>query len=202
MTVRVRINGITDTATLANHLQYDVRRRVVMSDSPYVECRDGVGGFATTEAAYREFVQAARLRPLIATQLRRLREGADLVAVGAFIRTAFFDAKVAPDVARAITDGYRQLGGPDAELSVSCLPVGEPLDEFLTGPQEIFFDVHGDQTLLSACKRCWASAFNDRAIIYREVRGIDHLAALPLIGIEPMPVPAQQGVPDLVTAER
>ncbi len=173
-----------------------------MTDSPYVECQAGVGGFSTTEAAYREFVRAARLRPLIATQLRRLREGADIVAVGAYIRTAFFEAKVSPEVAGAITKGYRQLGGPDTELSVSCVPVGEPLDEFLTGPQEIFFNVHGDQPLLSACKRCWASVFNDRAIIYREVRGIDHLAVTPLIGIEPMTVHAQQEVPDLVTAEQ
>ncbi|NEA32365.1 PEP/pyruvate-binding domain-containing protein [Streptomyces sp. SID13031] len=155
-----------------------------MADSPYVHWETARAGFTTTDAAYREFVRAARLRPLIATQIRRLREGADLVAVGAFIRTAFFDAAVAPGVADAIAQGYHELGGPEAELTVGCVAADELLDEFLTGPQEIFFHVKGDHTLLAACKRCWGSAFTDRAILYREVRGIDHLSVTPWVGLE------------------
>jgi phosphoenolpyruvate synthase/pyruvate phosphate dikinase len=186
MTVRVGINGIGWEAAMA--------------DSLYVHEETGGARFTTTDAAYREFVQAARLRPLIATQIRRLREGADIVAVGAFIRTAFFDAQVAADVAAAITEGYAELGGPEAELSVSCVAADEPLDEFLTGPQEVFLHVKGDHTLLSACKRCWASAFSDRAIIYREVRGIDHLSVTPWVSIEPMPVLVRE--PVLVSVAR
>ncbi|QNE16967.1 hypothetical protein F1D05_02410 [Kribbella qitaiheensis] len=173
-----------------------------MSDSPYVEWQTAGGRFIITDAAYREFVRAARLRPLIATQLRRLREGADLVAVGAFIRTAFFDAQLPSGLSEAIAYGYGEFGGSEPELAVSCVPAGEPLDEFLTGPQEIFLNVKGDHTLLSACKRCWACAFNDRAIIYREVRGIDHLAVTSLVGVELMTVPAQTTEPVLVSAER
>jgi pyruvate,water dikinase len=139
---------------------------------------------------------------LIATQIRRLRQGADIVAVGAFIRTAFFDAQVAPDVADAITQGYAGLGGPGAELSVSCVAADEPLDEFLTGPQEAFFHIKGDHPLLSACKRCWGSAFTDRAIIYREVRGIDHLSVTPWVGIELMPAPVPENELVLISAER
>jgi phosphoenolpyruvate synthase/pyruvate phosphate dikinase len=172
----------------------------VMSDSPFVDWQTGGTRFTTTDAAYREFVGSARLRPLIATQIRRLRSGADLVAVGAFIRTAFFDAQIAPTVAEAIAHGYSNLGGPEAELSVGCVAADEPLDEFLTGPQELFFHVRGDQALLSACKRCWGSAFTDRAIIYREVRGIDHLSVTPSVGIELMTAPARSRAV-LVSAE-
>jgi phosphoenolpyruvate synthase/pyruvate phosphate dikinase len=171
-----------------------------MVDSPYVHRESSGAGFTTTDAAYREFVRAARLRPVIATQIRRLREGADIVAVGAFIRTAFFDAQVAPDVADAITHGYHELGGPEAELTVGGVAADELLDEFLTGPQEVFFHVKGDHTLLSACKRCWGSAFTDRAILYREVRGIDHLSVTPWVGIESMTTPAPTCEPALITA--
>jgi phosphoenolpyruvate synthase/pyruvate phosphate dikinase len=172
-----------------------------MIDSPYVHRETGGVRFTTTDAAYRDFVQSARLRPLIATQIRRLREGADVVAVGAFIRTAFFEAQVAPDVAAAIASGYQALGGPEAELSVSCVAADEPLDEFLTGPQEVFFHVKGNQTLLSACKRCWSAAFTDRAIVYREVRGIDHLSVTPWVGIELMPAPTPLQEPVLLSTE-
>lgn len=157
-----------------------------MNHTPFVLPADEQPGFVTTEAAYREFIQAARLRPLVATQLRRLREGADLVAVGGLIRTAYFDAEVPGDVAEAIEEAYGRLGGPDAELAVGRALVGDQLDEFLTGPQEIFLGVKGQAALLAAVKRCWGSLFSDRAIVYREVRDIDHLAVDLAVRIEPM----------------
>ncbi|WP_238161157.1 PEP/pyruvate-binding domain-containing protein [Kribbella antibiotica] len=172
-----------------------------MTDSPYVHRETGGTSYTTTGAAYLEFVRAARLRPLIAAQIRRLREGADVVAVGAFIRTAFFDAQVAPNLAEAITLEYVALGGPEAALFVSCLAADEPLDEFLTGPQELFVQVKGNHTLLSACKRCWGSAFTDRAITYREGQGIDHLSVTPRVGIELMPVSAPDREPVLISSE-
>jgi phosphoenolpyruvate synthase/pyruvate phosphate dikinase len=171
-----------------------------MPGSPYVHWE--TTGFTTTDAAYREFVRAARLRPVIAAQLRRLREGADIVAVGASIRTAFFDAQLAPDVADAITHVYHVLGGPEAELTVGCVAADELLDEFMTGPQEVFFHVKGDHTLLAACKRCWSSAFTDRAIVYRDVHGIDQLSVTPWVGIEltTVPVPARSPARQEVSA--
>jgi len=157
-----------------------------MSDAPFVVRADDPPGFVTTEAAYREFVQAARLRPLVATQLRRLREGADLVAVGASIRTAYFNAEVPAGIAAAIDEACARLGGPDAELVIGGVVADDQLDEFLTGPHELFFGVKGRPAVLAAVKRCWGSLFADRAIIYREVRDIDHLLVDLTVKIEPM----------------
>ncbi|WP_112237288.1 PEP/pyruvate-binding domain-containing protein [Kribbella monticola] len=157
-----------------------------MKDNSFVVWDDQRSGLVTTEAAYREFVRAARLRPVIAAQLRRLREGADVVAVGAFIRTAYFDAQVPDDVAAALEEACADLGGPDAELVVGSVVADDQLDEFLTGPHEIFVGVSGQRALQAAVKRCWGSLFNDRAIIYREVRDIDHLAVDLAVRIEPM----------------
>jgi len=153
-----------------------------MIDTPFVLRADEQPGFVTTEAAYREFVRAARLRPLVATQLRRLREGADLVAVGAQIRNAYFDAEVSAGVVAAIEGACARFGGPDVELVVS----DDRLDDFLTGPHEIFVGVKGRRALLAAVKRCWGSLFSDRAIIHREVRDIDHLFVDLAVRIEPM----------------
>ncbi|TDU83759.1 pyruvate phosphate dikinase-like enzyme [Kribbella voronezhensis] len=157
-----------------------------MSDNAFVVRDVQQPGFVTTEAAYREFVRAARLRPLIATQLRRLREGADLVAVGAAIRTAYFDAQMPAEIAAALEEASAGLGEPDAELVVGSVVPGDQLDEFLTGPHQIFVGVSGQRALQAAVKRCWGSLFNDRAIIYREVRDIDHLTVDLAVRIEPM----------------
>lgn len=65
-----------------------------MKDSPCIRWSDD--SFTATPATYREFVRAARLRPLIAQQIRRLRTGTDVAGVGAAIRTAFVSADVPP----------------------------------------------------------------------------------------------------------
>lgn len=160
-----------------------------MECSPYVSRSPDGSGFSTTPAACREFVRAARLRPLVGTKLREFRHGADLLAVGASIRNAYFWADLPPDVAEAISDAYQRLGGATTELVVAGEPAAEPIVEFLTGPHEVFDQVNGLPALLAACKRCWASLFTDRAIMYREVRGIDHLSAELSVLIQPASAP-------------
>ncbi|MEV6415053.1 PEP/pyruvate-binding domain-containing protein [Kribbella sp. NPDC051718] len=164
----------------------EIQRRTRHDREPVRRQLRRPAGFVTTAAAYREFLQAARLRPLIATQLRRLREGADLVAVGAFIRTAYFDAELPADLAEAIVSAYHRLGRTSTELVVGAVIADDQLDEFLTGPREIFFGVQGEQALLAAVKRCWGSLFTDRAMVYREVRDIDHLTVDLAVEVEPI----------------
>jgi phosphoenolpyruvate synthase/pyruvate phosphate dikinase len=165
-----------------------------VTTSPHIVwSRDG-RGFTTTPAAYRDLVEIARLRPVLETQLHQLRAGADIVKVGAAIRTAFFYAEVPPELVRAVEDAYRQLGGDAVELVVIGVPMDEPHDEYLTGRQERILHVKGTHSLLSACKRCWASLFSDRAIMYREVRGIDHLLADQSVSVAAMAPQSTAGI--------
>ncbi|MEU4392615.1 PEP/pyruvate-binding domain-containing protein [Kribbella sp. NPDC023855] len=169
-----------------------------MEGSPYVCWSPDGSSFGTTPAAYREFVRAARLRPMLGTKLREFRRGADLLAVGASIRNAYFWADLPPDVAEAISAAYERLGGATAELVVAGEPAAEPIVEFLTGPHEVFDQVNGLPALLAACKRCWTSLFTDRAIMYREVRGIDHLSAELSVLVQPARTP----LPLLISGEQ
>jgi pyruvate,water dikinase len=163
-----------------------------MTDSPQIVWSTE-SCFATTSSAYREFVEAARLRPLVARQIRRLRGGADVVAVGASIRSAFFDAELPASLAETIAAAYQQLGGTGTAVAVrGDAPEENLLDATLAGRQESFSNVRETKPLLAACKRCWASLFTDRAIIYREVRGIDHLSVTQSVDIQRM-VPSPIG---------
>lgn len=139
---------------------------------------------------------------MAATRLRGFRRGADLLAVGASIRNAYFFADLPPAVVDAISAAYEQLGGAATEFVVGGEPAAEPIVEFLTGPHEVFDHVNGLPALLAACKRCWASLFTDRAIMYREVRGIDHLSVELSVLIQPAttPAPPVGERRDLVTA--
>ena len=54
------------------------------------------------------------------------------------------------------------------------------------GQQESFLNVTGDHELLEACRRCYASLFTDRAMIYRQEKGFDHLRVALSIGVQKM----------------
>ncbi len=54
------------------------------------------------------------------------------------------------------------------------------------GQQETYLNVHGEASLLDACRRCFASLFTDRAIHYRVDQGFDHFKVALSIGVMKM----------------
>ena len=54
------------------------------------------------------------------------------------------------------------------------------------GQQETYLNVQGDDALLDACRRCFASLFTDRAISYRQLNGFDHFDVALSIGVQRM----------------
>jgi pyruvate,water dikinase len=130
-------------------------RLVAVPDVPPGVCSPD--GFELTESAYQEFLRATSLQPFIAGQLRRYRQGADLLAVGAAIRTAFAYAEMPVGLARRITAAYQSLGGDGTAVVVRS-------------KGEIFLNVRNRRDLLAACKRCFAVRFSDQAIARCEER--------------------------------
>ncbi|TWD84606.1 pyruvate phosphate dikinase-like enzyme [Kribbella amoyensis] len=139
-------------------------------------------GFAVTAAAYQEFVRSARLRPVIAQEIRRYRHGRDVQVVAAAIRTAFHDASVPDDLADAILEAYAGLGGEGTEVAVRCSPV--VVDEGVR--DEVFLHLHTGADVVGACRRCFASLFSAVAVAGRELDGVDHLAAVMPVTVERM----------------
>ncbi|MFT5417581.1 MAG: pyruvate,water dikinase [Gammaproteobacteria bacterium] len=54
------------------------------------------------------------------------------------------------------------------------------------GQQETFLNVHGEEQLIEACRRCFASLFTDRAIHYRMDHGFGHFKVALSIGVMKM----------------
>jgi pyruvate,water dikinase len=126
-------------------------------------------GFVLTTAAYDRFVADNRLDETIARALREER-GSD-----AAIRDAFAGAPIPPEVARSILAAYHHLGqGP---VAVRSSATAEDLPEAaFAGQQDTFLNVVGTEALLDAVRRCWASLWSDRAIVYRECQRLDQQA--------------------------
>lgn len=149
-------------------------------------------GFATTADAFREFVADNGLDRVIADRIADLTAGkATLPETGAAIRAAFLKADFPADAARAILDAYTRLsadgGKVDISVAVRSSATAEDLpDASFAGQQETYLNVHGPDALLSACRRCYASLFTDRAISYRTTKGFDHEKVALSIGVQRM----------------
>jgi pyruvate,water dikinase len=145
------------------------------------------GGFATTAAAYRHFIEAGGLQQQLHTILDGL-DGHDIAALqaaGAAARALLLAAPLPGDVEQAILSAYRQLGSPSVAVRSSATAEDLP-DASFAGQQETYLNVEGEQALLAACRRCFASLFTDRAISYRQINGFDHFEVALSIGVQRM----------------
>lgn len=148
-------------------------------------------GFAVTAAAYRSLVADAGLEAPIRGAIEGWRGGVPLAETGEAIRTMLAEAELPTDIARAIRAGYRALcartGSRQIAVAVRSSATAEDLpDASFAGQQETYLNVRGEQALIAACRRCYASLFTDRAIAYREEKGFDHLQVALSIGVQKM----------------
>ena len=79
-----------------------------------------------------------------------------------------------PDaVAEAVGKAYRELG-QDVPVAVRSSATAEDLPAAsFAGQHDTFLNVVGEEALLDAIRRCWASLWTDRAVAYRAANGID-----------------------------
>jgi pyruvate,water dikinase len=136
------------------------------------------GGFATTAAAYRAFLDGARLTERIDERLEALDPGdVDALArCGAEIRKRIVEAPLPPRLESEIAAAYRALMEQgDSPVAVRSSATAEDLpDASFAGQQETFLNVSGLADLLVAIRHVFASLYNDRAISYRAHKGFAH----------------------------
>jgi len=149
-------------------------------------------GFATTAEAYRRFVEHNELGPRIQEGMRAWHAGSSsLHEVGEAIRKQFENGSFPEEFAAALRMAHRDLtarcGRSEIEVAVRSSATAEDLPEAsFAGQQETFLNVRGEDALLDACRRCYASLFTDRAISYREERAFDHEDVALSIGVQEM----------------
>jgi len=147
------------------------------------------GGFATTAAAYWRFVETNDLQHRIAQAIGTLeKDMSNLAHVGGVIRTLILDADFPKELDDAIRRAYRDMrasGGGTVAVRSSATAEDLPEASF-AGQLDTYLNIEGEEALLAACKKCFASLFTDRAISYRENHGFDHLKVALSVGVQKM----------------
>jgi pyruvate,water dikinase len=149
-------------------------------------------GFATTADAYWKFLEANDLTDRLADKLAELKsDGSNLAQIGKAIRKMILQADLPDPLAQAITRGLREMaersGHKITSVAVRSSATAEDLPEAsFAGQLESFLNVRGEKALLETCRRCYASLFTDRAIIYRINNGFDHMKVALSVGVQEM----------------
>ena len=148
------------------------------------------GGFATTAAAYREFLRADDLDKKI-NQLLVALDVDDIDALssaGAQIRNWILEAPLPQGLMDSVGSAWREMSsGQDITVAVRSSATAEDLpDASFAGQQETFLNVRGLDNVVTAMHQVFASLFNDRAIAYRVHQGFDHSQVALSAGIQTM----------------
>lgn len=149
-------------------------------------------GFATTAAAYFEFLRFNDLEKRIEARLRTL-DASDipaLEAAGSEIRGWISHARLTESLEAEISSAYAELEreyGANTDVAVRSSATAEDLPTAsFAGQQDTYLNIRGIRNLLATFPRMFASLFNDRAISYRASRGYDHMKVGLSVGVQKM----------------
>lgn len=104
-----------------------------------------------------------------------------------------------PDaIARAVREAWRGLDAGRVAVRSSATAEDLPGASF-AGQQDTYLDVAGEDGVLDAVRRCWASLWNERAVAYRRANGLDDTTVSLAVVVQKMVEASAAGV--LFTAD-
>lgn len=150
-------------------------------------------GFALTVASYADALTSAKAW----LDLRKLLDGLDITDVAllaeraAKARQIVYEATGNNTSLRAdVEAAYRRLEaqyGAGVTVAVRSSATAEDLPAAsFAGQHESYLNISGIDELFEACRRCFASVFTDRAIVYRVNNGFDHFKIGLSVGVMKM----------------
>jgi len=147
-------------------------------------------GFATTAAAYRQFLGQDGLDKKIQALLDDLNidDVPALTKTGSAIRQMIMAAPFPSDLRDAVSSAWDTLtNGEDITVAVRSSATAEDLPEAsFAGQQETLLNVRGLDQVVEAIHEVYASLYNDRAISYRVHQNFEHSLVALSVGVQRM----------------
>jgi len=94
--------------------------------------------------------------------------------IGSKIRSTIENTAIPEDIAEEIKAYLNKFGKKDAFAVRSSATAEDLPTASFAGQQDSFLNIIGEKAILKHVRKCWASLFTDRAIIYRIQNGFDH----------------------------
>ncbi len=151
-------------------------------------------GFAITTQAYWDHLEQNKLVPQMRSILAQLERDSSIThvqKVGASLRALIDEAPLPDELMTEILMAYEQLAShyekENIDVAVRSSATAEDLPHAsFAGQQDTYLNIKGSHELLESVKKCMASLFTDRALVYRIEQGFDHFKVGISVGIQKM----------------
>lgn len=149
-------------------------------------------GFAITAYAYRYLLKETWADKKIKEILSDL-DTSDLDNLAqrwARVRSLIKSLEFPEDLTKAIIESYKKMEKiywKNVDVAVRSSATAEDLpDASFAGQQDTYLNIFGYESIIDACKRCFASLFTNRAISYRQDKHFDHFSIALSITVQKM----------------
>jgi len=133
-------------------------------------------GFCITTTAYNEMFEDNNELDLLLTQLSLVKcdDLESICPISGMIRDIIVTTKIPEKIMSEIASYHAKFGDDEAyAVRSSATAEDQPMASF-AGQHDTYLNIVGIDHIIEHIRKCWASLFTERAIIYRMMNGYDH----------------------------
>ncbi|PFK31172.1 phosphoenolpyruvate synthase [Bacillus cereus] len=158
-------------------------------------------GFCITTVGYQKAVEQNETFQELLKQLTMLKiDNRDQISeISKKIRQIIMEVEIPSDVAEAVANDLSQFDDEDAYAVRSSATAEDLPHASFAGQQDTYLNIIGKESILQHVRKCWASLFTERAVIYRIQNSFDHNQVSICVIVQRMVFPQASGI--LFTAD-
>lgn len=158
-------------------------------------------GFCVTTVGYEKAIEQNEELQTLLQQLTKLKkeERSQIGEMSKKIREVIMLVEIPSDVVEAVTHYLSRFGNEHAYAVRSSATAEDLPYASFAGQQDTYLNIIGKEEILQHVRKCWASLFTDRAVMYRMQNGFEHNQVSICVVIQKMVFPEASGI--LFTAD-
>ncbi|PGO22324.1 phosphoenolpyruvate synthase [Bacillus cereus] len=158
-------------------------------------------GFCVTTVGYEKAIEQNEKLHTLLQQLTKLKmeERAQIGEISKKIREVIMAVDIPSDVVEAVAH-YLSLFGNEHAYAVRSSATAEDLPyASFAGQQDTYLNIIGEEAILQHVRKCWASLFTERAVMYRMQHSFEQNQVSICVVVQKMVFPEASGI--LFTAD-
>lgn len=158
-------------------------------------------GFCVTTVGFQKAIEQNETYHALLNQLESLRaeDRKQIGEISSKIRQILMEVTIPLDVEKEVIFYLTQFGEEQAYAVRSSAKAEDLPHASFAGQQDTYLNIIGVDAILLHLKKCWASLFTERAVIYRILNGFDHSQVYLSVIVQKMVMPQASGI--LFTAD-
>ncbi|MFU1886155.1 phosphoenolpyruvate synthase [Bacillus wiedmannii] len=164
-------------------------------------------GFCVTTVGYEKAIEQNEELHTLLQQLTKLKmeERAQIGEISKKIREVIMAVEIPSDVVEAVAHYLSRFGNEHAYAVRSSATAEDLPYASFAGQQDTYLNIIGEEAVLQHVRKCWASLFTERAVMYRMQNEFEHNQVSICVVVQKMVFPEASGIlftADPVTSNR